>query len=209
VTGEIDQFRSQAEGWSDQAYADAAVYLSRRADLVVGLGPRLRPGEEVLDLACGDGGLGVELVARDLRYRGVDLTPEMVAAARRRLGADVPVEVGGLDDYTPPVPVAATTVFRAVYYARDRAAFFARVAEYTTRKLVFDLNPRQYRVPDVVRDLRGAGFDEVVLRPFFVPQRVALPRGAQWLLRGLERSGPAARLALRFRFTYVVAASRS
>ncbi len=54
--------------------------------LIVSLGPALEPGDEVLDLACGDGGLGEALLARGLRYRGVDSTPEMVGAARARLG---------------------------------------------------------------------------------------------------------------------------
>jgi hypothetical protein len=97
-------------------------------------------------------------------------------------------------------------VFRAIYYARDRRTFFDHVREYTT-KLVFDLNPRQYRVDDVIADLRAAGFEAVVLRPFFVPQTVSLPRPALALAKTLERSGPLARLALRVRFTYLVAAS--
>jgi hypothetical protein len=206
----LDQYRGKAAGWSDREYADARAYLRHRADLVVELGPRLHPGEEVLDLACGDAGLGVALVQRGLRYRGVDVTEEMVAAAGARLGGGGPsavVELGDLNDYAPGTPVAATTLFRALYYVRDRPAFFARVAGFTERKLVFDLNPRQYPVAGVLEDLRGAGMEHVVLRPFFVPQRVALPGLVLPVARALERSGPLARLALRFRFTYLVAAS--
>jgi hypothetical protein len=72
---------------------------------------------------------------------------------------------------------------------------------------VFDLNPRQYRVTDIQADLRAAGFGELMFRPFFVPQTQALPAPAAFVLRALERSGPLAALALRFRFTYLVAAS--
>jgi hypothetical protein len=147
------------------------------------------------------------LLERGLRYRGVDVTPEMVEEAARRLGERAAVELGDLNDYVPPAPVAATTVFRAIYYARDRADFFQHAAEYTRKKLVFDLNPRQYRVEDVLADLRAAGLPRVELRPFFVPQTVALPGPVVALARALERSGPPARLALRFRFTYLVAAS--
>jgi SAM-dependent methyltransferase len=204
-----DQYARQAEDWTDRAYADAATYLAHRADLVVTVGPELVPGDEVLDLACGDGGLGELLLARGLRYRGVDSTPEMVEAARRRLGARAAIEAGDLNEYVPPAPVAATTVFRAIYYAHDRRAFFEHVAAFTEKKLVFDLNPRQYRLDDVLEDLYAAGFARVALRPFFMPQTVGLPRPAAALARLLERSGPLARLALRFRFTYVVAASRS
>lgn len=203
-----EQYADQAAEWSERAYADAAAYLAHRAQLVVELGPGLEPGNEVLDLACGDAGLGELLLARGLRYRGVDSTFEMVEAARARLGDRAPVEPGDLNEYVPPQPVAATTVFRGIYYARDRAAFFRHVARFTERKLVFDLNPRQYRLDDVLRDLRAAGFGQTDLRPFFVPQTVALPRPLAGAARALERSGPIARLALRYRFTYLVAASR-
>jgi Methyltransferase domain len=203
----VSKYAPQAEQWTDCAYADAAAYLEHRADLVLELGPPLEPGDEVLDLACGDAGLGALVLERGLRYRGVDSTPEMVEAARARLRDRAQIELGDLNDYVPPQPVAATTVFRAIYYARDRAAFFRHVAGFTERKLVFDLNPRQYRLEGVLADLRAAGFERIVLRPFFVPQTVALPRPLLAAARALERSGPLARLALRYRFTYLVAAS--
>jgi hypothetical protein len=206
---EREQYARQAEAWTERSYADAKAYLAHRADLIVTLGPRLESGDEVLDLACGDGGLGEALLGRGLRYRGVDSTPEMAEVARRRLGDRAEVEVGDLNEYVPPVPVAATTVFRAIYYARDRRAFFAHVAGFTEKKLVFDLNPRQYRLEDVLGDLRAAGLGRVALRPFFVPQTVALPGPVNRVATALERSGPLARLALRVRFTYLVAASRS
>jgi SAM-dependent methyltransferase len=202
------QYARQAPGWSDEQYADARTYLEHRARVVAELGPRLRLGDEVLDLACGDGGLGEHLLALGLRYHGVDSTAEMVEAARARLGETAAIEQGDLNEYAPPAPVAATTVFRAIYYAHDRRGFFAHAAAYTQRKLVFDLNPRQYRVDDVVADLRAAGLVHVALRPFFVPQTRALPTAVVLGLRALERSGPFARLILRARFTYVVAAWR-
>ena len=130
----------------------------------------------------------------------------MVEAARRH-GLDV--ALGDLNDYEPPEPVVATTCFRAIYYARDRTAFFRRVAGYTERKFVFDLNPRQYRVEDVRADLAAAGFDRLVLRPFFSPQRLSLPRPAAAALTALERSGPLARLLLAVRFSYLCAAFRA
>jgi SAM-dependent methyltransferase len=206
VSDKEEQYVRQAVGWSDVQYADAGAYLEHRARVVAGLGPTLASGDEVLDLACGDGGFGERLLELGLRYRGVDATVEMVTAAERRLASRAPVELGDLNHYAPPAPVAATTVFRAIYYATDRRAFFRRAASYTTRKLVFDLNPRQYALEDVVEDLRAAGLPRVSLRPFFVPQTRALPAPVGALLRAAERSGPFARFALRYRFTYVVAA---
>ena len=208
MTSKEDQYARQAGDWTERAYADVGAYLDHRAELIVSLGPKLEPGDLVLDLACGDGGLGEALLASGIRYRGVDATAEMVEAARRRLGERAEVVAGDLNDYVPPDRVAATTLFRAIYYARDRAAFFAHAATYTDKKLVFDLNPRQYRVEDVLGDLRAAGFGAIELRPFFVPQTVSLPRPVLSLAKTLERSGPLARAALRVRFTYLVAASR-
>jgi SAM-dependent methyltransferase len=205
---DVGQYDSVAERWGEEAYADPAGYLARRAQLIVSLGPRLQPGDRVLDLACGDGGLGEQLLPFGIQYLGVDASGPMVEAARRRLAGRASVELGDLNDFRPAEPVAATTCFRAIYYARDRAAFFRRVAAYTERKLVFDLNPRQYAVVDVERDLRAAGFARLDTRPFFTPQRVALPAPLAAALRAVERSGPVARLFLRVRFTLLCAASR-
>ena len=208
MTPKKDQYARKAEGWTDAEYADARAYLDHRAELIATLGAPLRAGDEVLDLACGDGGLGEHLLARALAYTGIDAEPAMVDAARRRLGDRATIGVGDLNSFVPERPVAATTVFRAIYYAHDRAAFFARAARFTERKLVFDLNPRQYPVDAVVAELEEAGFGRVVLRPFFVPQTQRLPGPVVALAKAVERTGAPARLALRARFTYLVAACR-
>lgn len=203
-----EKYASQAERWSEDAYADPSSYLGARAALVRELGPALETGDLVLDLACGDGGFAEHLLRDGLRCVGADASPPMVAAARRRLAGRAEVELADLNDFVPPEPVAATTCFRAIYYARDRRSFFTRVAGFTQKKLVFDLNPRQYALADVRDELRAAGFDGLALRPFFVPQNVALPRPLLAAARAAERAGPLARLALRFRFSYVCAAYR-
>ena len=224
MTDKAGQFAGKAERWSETAYASPDAYLAHRAELVATLGTELATDDEVLDLACGDGGLGPHLLARGLRYRGVDAEPAMAEAAAQLLASArdsdnacvestqalsaverAVVEQGELDTYEPPAPVAATTVFRAIYYARDRPAFFARARSFTEKKLVFDLNPRQYRVAEIVSELEVAGFRRVVMRPFLVPQTRRLPGAAVRLAIAAETT-PLARLALRRRFTYLVAA---
>jgi hypothetical protein len=189
--------------WSEREYADPVPYLRHRADLVVSLGPKLDPGDSLCDLACGDGGLADFLPG--IEYIGVDGNPQMVDEACSKGRTAVQAD---LNDFEPDAPVAATTIFRAIYYTRDRVAFLRHVAGYTEKKLVFDLNPRQYRVKDVLADLREAGWPSVALRPFLVPQTRALPGPVGAAFVALERSGPLARLALRYRFTYLVAASK-
>jgi SAM-dependent methyltransferase len=192
-----DKYGPSATGWSEQQYADSRAYLQHRADLVRTLGPPLATGDVVLDLACGDGGLADFLPEQ--RYVGVDASEAMIASGRAR-GREL--VLADLNDYRPPEPVQATTIFRAIYYARDRRELLRRIRGYTERKLVFDLNPRQYRLDDVRADLEAAGFARLDTRPFFVPQT----RSASFL-RALERSGPLARLILRHRFTILCAAS--
>jgi SAM-dependent methyltransferase len=204
-----DKYDAAAEGWSDRQYADAKAYLEHRAELVQSLGPALEPGDTVLDLACGDAGLADPLLHLGLGYIGVDLSRPMVEAARRRVGERARIYPGDLNDFRPREPVAATSCFRAIYYARDRRAFFRHAAAYTEKKLVFDLNPRQFALAEVRADLEATGFDRLELRPFFSPQRVDLAWPLASLLRAAERSGPVARLALRFRFTYMCSAARA
>ena len=189
--------------WTEREYADPVPYLRHRGELILSLGPRLVAGDRLCDLACGDGGLSDFLPG--IEYVGVDADPRMVAEAHSK-GREI--AHADLNEFEPDRPVAATTIFRAIYYARDRLAFFRHVAGYTERKLVFDLNPRQYRLEDVAADLRAAGFPKIATHPFFVPQTVALPRSLGATLVAAEHAGPLARLALRYRFTYLVAASK-
>jgi hypothetical protein len=199
-----EKYARQAEGWTEAEYADPHSYLAHRADLIVSLGRRLEPGDLVLDLACADGGLGPHVAARGLRYLGVETNEAFVAAARAR-GVDV--VQGDLNDWEPGEPAAATTLFRAIYYAHDRVEFFRRVARFTERKLVFDFSPRRCPPHEIYAGLRAAGWRQIEARPFFSPQKAALPVPAAAALRALERSGPLARALLRVRFSYVVAAS--
>jgi SAM-dependent methyltransferase len=198
----------QATRWTEEAYADPERYLSHRAQLVRSLGPPLEPGETVLDLACGDGGLAEFLLPHGLAYIGVDASPAMVEAARRRLGDRATIQEGDLDGFTPAEPVAATTLFRALYYPGDRETFFRRVARFTEKKLVFDLNPRQYPLEQIRSEIAAAGWTRLETRPFFVPQTVALRGPLQTLFIAAESVRGIADLVLRFRFTYLCMASK-
>ena len=59
--------------WSEREYADPVPYLRHRGKLIVSLGPSLQPGDRLVDLACGDGGLADFLTG--IRYLGVDADP--------------------------------------------------------------------------------------------------------------------------------------
>ncbi len=72
-----------AQTWNASEYSAHGRFVSDLgADILNWLDPA--PGEEILDLGCGDGALAERIVARKALVRGVDASPEMVAAARKR-----------------------------------------------------------------------------------------------------------------------------
>ena len=115
--------------WTDREYADPVPGRRHRGELVLAPGRRLEPGDRLVDLACGDGGLADFLPGID--YLGVDADARMVAEAGSEDRAIVHAD---LNEFEPDAPVAATTIFRAIYYARDRGAFLRHVAGYTERE---------------------------------------------------------------------------
>jgi SAM-dependent methyltransferase len=186
-----------AAGFTDNEYADPAGYAERWAKVICDCSPGLRPGSRLLDLGCGDGLMAAAFAARGLAYAGVDASPKMVEAARRR-HPDLDFEVARIEEYEPSQPVATTICLRAFFYAENRPAFFRRVAGYTRGTFVFDF--RRPHFPDhepILADLRSAGFASVRLRPFFLPQLRRLPAAAKPLLYAVEQSGPPARLLTR------------
>ena len=69
--------------WSAAAYAANGRFVADLAGGVVDLlAPR--PGEEILDIGCGDGALTERLVATGAKLTGVDASSSMIVAARAR-----------------------------------------------------------------------------------------------------------------------------
>jgi trans-aconitate methyltransferase len=69
--------------WNTEAYAANGRFVATLAsDVVALLNPQ--PGEEILDLGCGDGALTEQLAATGAIVIGVDASPTMLAAARQR-----------------------------------------------------------------------------------------------------------------------------
>jgi len=207
VNKAIEKFDRLARGYSAHDYADPGRYSDRRAEVAIAVGPPLASGATVLDLACGDANMAEPFLARGFRYHGVDGSAAMIAEARGRLGDRVPLDVARIDEYDPPEPVDMTLCLRAFYYPDDRRAFFRRIAEYTRIKFVFDFDPRVYDRGELERDLRAAGFTGIDLKPFFLPQRVAVRAPVRAALAALEHTGPLARAALRVRGIWFCAAS--
>lgn len=71
------------QNWSASAYAANAHFVAALGQPVLDL-LQPHPGERILDLGCGDGILTERLVALGAKVVGIDNSPDMIAAARRR-----------------------------------------------------------------------------------------------------------------------------
>jgi len=69
--------------WDPQAYGKHGAFVHGLAGGVLEW-LAAQPGEEILDLGCGDGQLSRRIAATGARVTGVDASPQMAAAARER-----------------------------------------------------------------------------------------------------------------------------
>ncbi|WP_329070520.1 class I SAM-dependent DNA methyltransferase [Streptomyces sp. NBC_01429] len=79
-------------GWGEKPHHEKADFLSRLWS------DGAPPVDSVLELACGTGLMLGELVERGHRVVGLDRSEAMLARARARLGADVPLVCAALPD---------------------------------------------------------------------------------------------------------------
>ena len=78
--------------WNSDRYAENAPYVPALGQPVLDL-LKVRPGERILDLGCGDGVLTEKIAALGAEVVGVDSSPDMVEAAKLR-GLDARVASG-------------------------------------------------------------------------------------------------------------------
>jgi trans-aconitate methyltransferase len=115
---------SGTKSWAATTYARHARFVSDLGAAVLALlDPR--PGERILDLGCGDGALTERLAAVGAVVIGIDMSEDMVAAARAR-GLDASV----IDAHALPFTCEFDAVFSnaALHWMQDHDAVTAGVA---------------------------------------------------------------------------------
>jgi demethylmenaquinone methyltransferase / 2-methoxy-6-polyprenyl-1,4-benzoquinol methylase len=142
----VAQVASQRREHARRLFAPLAPTYDRYARLLsLGQDPRWRsflvsrvqvgPGDRVLDVATGTGAVAVELVrAHGCSVVGLDQSPEMLAAARRRVGAaGVAARVELVEGHADELPFAdgsfdALTFTYLLRYVDDPAATLRELA---------------------------------------------------------------------------------
>jgi trans-aconitate methyltransferase len=79
----MDSTATPKQLWKADRYAENASFVPALGQPVLDL-LKVRPGERILDLGCGDGVLTEKIVALGGEVVGVDSSPDMVEAAKRR-----------------------------------------------------------------------------------------------------------------------------
>jgi len=107
--------------WSPERYARNARFVADLGEPVLELlDPR--PGEDILDLGCGDGVLTARIAARGAHVVGADSSPEFVAATRA-LGIDAELVDAQRLIYAAAFDAVFTNA--AMHWMRDQAAVVA------------------------------------------------------------------------------------
>ena len=99
---------AQREGWG--LFAPIAPFTTPAAAALVNYAA-IRPGEAVLDVACGTGVVAVTAALRGAVVKGLDLAPALLVDARRNAGwVDAPIEFLEGDVEALPYPDASFDV---------------------------------------------------------------------------------------------------
>jgi SAM-dependent methyltransferase len=211
--GELSQkFDDVARDFARKEYANLDAMISHRLRICAGWGPPLHCGQTVLELGCGDGYLAEAFVRHGYRYRGVDLSPQMVAVSEARLNRVNPAAhpmcvVGDVETYVPPEPVHLIAAFMRTFfhYSRDPVALLTRLRPFVRRKILVDLNPRvDCSIEDGLNALKSAGFHNLKWRPVLVPQVRRVPSAVMEACALIETLPVLKEIPLRWKFTCVL-----
>jgi ubiquinone/menaquinone biosynthesis C-methylase UbiE len=113
--------------WTAGDFGRIATSYARGADDFIAR-PRLNPGEQVLDVACGTGNLALPAARTGALVTGIDIAPNLIAQARAnatRQGLPAAFDVGDAEDmpYEDRSFATVVTMFGAMFTPRpERAA---------------------------------------------------------------------------------------
>ena len=208
--GAAEKYNDLAEGFAEQTWANLAFDMRRRLILATTWGKALHAGDSVVEFGCGDGYLAQLLVQEGFDYRGLDISPRMVAAAETRLSrAKLTASFLAVDvdqvSLTEPVDAAVSYMGAFFTFIDDPLTLLRRIRPYIRKKIIVDLNPRgRVTIPNAMDMLKTAGFQNIDWRPFFVPVSMTLPVAALRTLSLCENVPVLRSLPLRWKFNVLL-----
>lgn len=198
-----------ASTYATKTFAKPGSTAVRQLDLVRHWGAAAPAGGSVLELGCADGFV-TEVLARDgLNVTGVDLSPGMIEAAKRRLadsGSKAQFMVADIDHLRleDSYDVVCGIMRTFFHYLDDPRPVLEKLFKHTLRKVIVDVNPRTVGIEKACEYVQQAGFVNVAWRGFFVPQATALPKAILRLLRMGEQLPLITKTVVRRKFHVVI-----
>jgi len=104
----------------------------------------------ILDVGCGHGRLPEFLEGCVARYRGIDLSPEAVARARRRAPPHMAFEVADLDTWQPPERYDVIVFCESLAYAAHPVYTLRRYARSLAPDGALVVSLYRHRAPDAI-----------------------------------------------------------
>jgi SAM-dependent methyltransferase len=177
----VQKYNQITERFSERSYANLPFYMQRRFVIATSWGIPLQSRDSVLELGCGDGYLAQLFVQHSLLYRGVDISPKMVAMAEKRLRearlkADFLLTDISHICLSEPIDAVVSYMRTFFGYVCNPLEVLKGFRPYIRKKIILDLNPRQ-NIPlqAAIEMLKEAGFRNIAWRPFLVSQKKKLP----------------------------------
>ena len=176
----VEKYNQGAERFAERTWANLVFDMRRRLILTATWGEALHMGDSIVEFGCGDGYLAELLVQQGFHYCGIDISPNMVASADRRLkrdGLKAEFLVADVSQFALAEPVDAVVSYMGAFFSfvEDPVKGLQRIRPYIRKKIIVDVNPRG-RIPiqNAMDILNTAGFQNIVWRPFFVPVTMKL-----------------------------------
>jgi ubiquinone/menaquinone biosynthesis C-methylase UbiE len=123
VSPEMDELKSRLKTtWEAGDFSEVAKHIESTArEFIDRVG--IKPGDNVLDVACGSGNLAVEAARKGATVTGVDIASNLVAAARKRAtaeGLDIKFDEGDAESLPYPDESfdVVVTMFGAMFAPR-------------------------------------------------------------------------------------------
>jgi 2-polyprenyl-3-methyl-5-hydroxy-6-metoxy-1,4-benzoquinol methylase len=202
----VSKYDGIAERFAEGSYANLDFYMERRFIIATTWGKALSAGDSILELGCGDGYLARLLAEHGLRYRGVDMSPKMIAMAKRRLmerGLTANFMVADVSQMSLAEPCDAVIAYMRSFftYVRQPLTLLKQLRPYIRKKIIIDLEPRRtISIKTAIDIMQKAGFENVRWRPFFVPEEKKLPPPVLKTLVACEDIPLLRRVPLRWKF---------
>lgn len=188
------KFTGLAAGFSDREYSDPKGYFGHRLAILKNWGRGMESGDRVLHVGCGDGYLTRMLLDSGYRVDAFDCSPGMLARVGelclKHLPQTLTLTEGDINDASSFPAGEVDHVFAVMRgfftYSRnpvETMTFFRKIAR---KKVIADFDPRKNSPEQVKRLMHDAGFKNVQVRAFLVPQKRKLPALVQSLLTSVE-----------------------